>query len=251
MPSKAAVDYYYRTVNWLAPNSEHEQYFYARTLHQQLRPGMVWLDAGCGRKLVPNWLKHADALEQYFLSTARFIVGCDVDFKSLAGLRPITCIACNLEELAFRESSFDLITCNMVVEHLERPGSVFREFFRVLKPGGMVINLTPNLYHWTTLVSAVTPHGFHRLFLRALCDTSEEDVFPTRYRCNTAKALRKALTASGFSQVVIHTVVGRPRLIGLGPLLYLECLARRFTQRFPLLHEVLWVQAIKPPPHQT
>src|ERR1019366_3685681 len=50
----------------------------------------------------------------------------------------------DLNYLPFPSGYFDLIISRHVVEHLEEPPRVFREFQRVLKPGGKVILLTPN-----------------------------------------------------------------------------------------------------------
>lgn len=41
-------------------------------------------------------------------------------------------------------SSFDLIVSTEVIEHLENPRAVFREFYRMLRPGGQLIVTIPN-----------------------------------------------------------------------------------------------------------
>lgn len=42
----------------------------------------------------------------------------------------------NAEQLPFDDASFEAVVSNFVVHHLARPGVVFREVYRVLKPGG-------------------------------------------------------------------------------------------------------------------
>jgi SAM-dependent methyltransferase len=42
----------------------------------------------------------------------------------------------NGEQLPFDDGAFDAVVCNYVVHHFARPEVVFREIFRVLKPGG-------------------------------------------------------------------------------------------------------------------
>lgn len=229
-----------------ARRAEHEQEFYLRMLQQHFRPGMLWLDAGCGHTLIPSWLRDAKRIEQGFLEAAKMIVGADIDVPSLAAPSPIRRVACRLEDLCLGNETFDLITCNMVVEHLSAPTRVFAEFFRVLRPGGVVIILTPNIFHWANVVSWATPFWFHRQVLKRLWDREPEDVFPTLYRCNTPARLRRFLQRAGFADETVHLVPGRQRLIQFGPLFYLEYFLYRIAFRFPSLREILCAVAQKP-----
>ena len=46
--------------------------------------------------------------------------------------------------LLLPDASFDTIISAEVIEHLENPRAVYREFFRLLRPGGNLIVTTPN-----------------------------------------------------------------------------------------------------------
>jgi SAM-dependent methyltransferase len=46
---------------------------------------------------------------------------------------------------AFRENSFDAIYSSHVIEHLHDPAAVLKECYRILKPGGKLVVLTPNI----------------------------------------------------------------------------------------------------------
>src|ERR1700719_2087127 len=221
-----------------ARQEEHEQHFYVRMLQRHFRPGMRWLDAGCGHSLIPA-VKGGRHIEQNFLAEAEMIVGADVDIPSLTAYSPIRRVACRLEHLGFRDHAFDLITCNMVVEHLVAPAEVLSEFFRVLRPAGIVIILTPNIYHWANIISMLTPLSFHRLVSKKLWDQKPEDVFPTLYRCNTKSSIQRSLRTAGFSNVEVQMVPGRQRLIEFGPLFYPEYLWYRLSSRFVNLRELL------------
>ncbi len=48
------------------------------------------------------------------------------------------------DPLALPDHSFDAITCTEVIAHLENPRFVFREFSRLLRPGGVLILTMPN-----------------------------------------------------------------------------------------------------------
>jgi SAM-dependent methyltransferase len=230
-----------------ARQEEHEQQFYTRMLQQYFRPGIHWLDAGCGHSLIAKWLRDADQIEQKFLDEAKIIVGIDIDIPSLAVPSRILRVAGYLENLAFANETFDLITCNMVVEHLLAPKKVFAEFFRVLRPGGLVIILTPNLYHWANIVSMLTPLWFHRQILKKWWNREPEDVFPTLYRANSERNLGRLLRASGFSDTTVHMVPGRQRLTEFGPLFYPEYFLFQVGRRFKNLREILCAIARKMP----
>jgi ubiquinone/menaquinone biosynthesis C-methylase UbiE len=230
-----------------ASKAEHEQHFYLRMLHQHFRPGISWLDAGCGHSLIPDWLPGAKEIERIFLHEAGLVVGADVDAQALAAPSSIQRVACQLEALAFADRAFDFITCNMVVEHLSAPVGVFKQFFRVLRPGGIMIILTPNIYHWANIVSMLTPFCFHRWILKTFFDREPEDVFPTIYRCNTERTIKSLLGSAGFSPINVHMVPGRQRLIEFGPLFYPEYLFYELSMRFSQLREILCVVAQKSP----
>ncbi len=62
--------------------------------------------------------------------------------------------------LAVPDASFDTIVCIEVIEHLENPRAVFREFHRMLRPGGAVILTTPNQESLRALASLVFGRHF-------------------------------------------------------------------------------------------
>src|SRR5207302_7081240 len=91
----------------------------------------------------------------------------------------------DLGHLPFPADHFDMVISRSVVEHLEDPKRVFREFYRVLRPGGKVIIITPNKYDYVSLIAALTPYRLHRALVSKIFQVSEDDVFPTLYRANT------------------------------------------------------------------
>jgi 2-polyprenyl-3-methyl-5-hydroxy-6-metoxy-1,4-benzoquinol methylase len=55
--------------------------------------------------------------------------------------------------LAWREGAFDAVVASEVIEHLENPRFMIREFYRILRPGGVALITTPNNESWRSLLS--------------------------------------------------------------------------------------------------
>lgn len=67
----------------------------------------------------------------------------DLDPRCAGGLR------INVDEpLPFDDSSFDLIWCTEVIEHVKNPAFTISEFKRVLRAGGQMLLTTPNEQFW-------------------------------------------------------------------------------------------------------
>ena len=68
------------------------------------------------------------------------------------------------ERLPAADASFDAIISTEVIEHLENPRAVFREFRRLLRPGGALLVTTPNQESLRSLLSLFV-RGHHVDFL--------------------------------------------------------------------------------------
>jgi SAM-dependent methyltransferase len=69
------------------------------------------------------------------------------------------------ENFPYRGSSFDMIISDQVLEHVFRTDHLLDEIYRTLKPGGVVITITPNLSFWLNRVLFL--FGFYPMFLEA------------------------------------------------------------------------------------
>ncbi len=198
---------------------------YRALIRQHLCPGERVLDAGCGR-----YLKFSKELSD----TAQ-VVGIDLDSVletdnqgTPFGIRG------DLSRLPFPAASFDVVISRSVVEHLEDPEEVFREFCRVLRPGGRAVIVTPNKYDYVSLIAAVTPYRLHRSLVSRIFRVPEDDVFPTLYRANTISSIRRALTSAGFVQKDLQTVNHYPAYLMFSPVLFrLGVLYERLTSLRP------------------
>jgi SAM-dependent methyltransferase len=101
------------------------------------------------------------------------------------------------------DNSANLIVCDNVLEHLPEPSAFFAEARRVLRPDGVVCIRTPNALNYIALLSRLVPNRSHaQVLAKAKPGLTEEDVFPTLYRCNTIPAVRQALKWHGFNGLV-------------------------------------------------
>src|SRR3981189_1555808 len=129
---KASFALYCRLHSLLTPQLRSSQYAYKSKLETYLRPGAKWLDAGCGHGIFPRWMKERGGS---LVARSAVTVGIDCYCPNLRENGIVHHrVSGNLEDLPFPDSSFDFVTANMVVEHLENPEQVGRAVNRILKP---------------------------------------------------------------------------------------------------------------------
>jgi SAM-dependent methyltransferase len=126
----------------------------------------------------------------------------------------------DLEHLPFPSCYFDLVISRSVVEHLKDPARVFREFCRVLRPGGKAVIITPNKYDYVSLAAACTPYRLHRRLVSWIFQVPADDVFPTLYRANTLSAIAKAMRSAGFVDRELGTINHYPAYLMFSPVLF-------------------------------
>jgi ubiquinone/menaquinone biosynthesis C-methylase UbiE len=183
---------------------------YREAIGRYLKPGARLLDAGCGSEM---------EFTREFHGNACTAVGYDIECPKLSHPGP-SAVQGNLNDLPFKDHTFDVIISKSVLEHLSDPEAVFREFARVLKRDGAVILLTPNKYDYISLIAHATPFSFHRWILGRLLDRTEEDTFPTFYRANTQKRLVSLFQRSGLTPLKVSLFNQYPSYLMFSPLLF-------------------------------
>ncbi|HYE13376.1 MAG TPA: methyltransferase domain-containing protein, partial [Pyrinomonadaceae bacterium] len=73
-------------------------------------------------------------------------LACDYAVLFPAWQRRALTIAAAGEALPFADSSFDVVLCDNVIDHAERPGKIVKELARVLAPAGLLY-FTVNVHH--------------------------------------------------------------------------------------------------------
>jgi ubiquinone/menaquinone biosynthesis C-methylase UbiE len=194
---------------------------YQELIRQHAFPGARLLDAGCGRNL--EFSRE--------LPPSVEAVGVDLAEELATGNQHSPyALRGDLGLLPFPAESFDLVISRSVIEHLADPPSVFREFQRVLKPGGRVIVATPNKYDYVSLIAALLPYRWHRKLVSRIVGVSEDDIFPTLYRANTLSRLDRELLAVGLERRMLKAINHYPVYLMFSPILFrLGILYERLT----------------------
>jgi SAM-dependent methyltransferase len=217
----------------IIPTVEFHQNRYARELDRLVRPGICWLDIGAGKRVHSGF---GQVTGQDLACRAALLVGCDVVVEQLQQNELLTWgVAASGEALPFADGIFDLVTANMVLEHLADPAAVFREVARVLSPGGAFAFVTPNRFHPGVWI-------FHHLFDPArrrrlahrLERRAEDDIFPTYYHANSMADLARLCSTTGLRQETLDPFPSYPMIRHPALLTLLEALWIRSCTRGPL-----------------
>lgn len=118
------------------------------------------------------------------------------------------------ERVDLPDASVDLIVSDYTFEHIDDPALVVPEFERILKPGGWICARTPNRWGYIALGASAVPNRLHaRALQRLQPGRMPQDVFPTRYKLNTRKDIRRAFPAPRW-RTFAYTVNGEPVYFG-------------------------------------
>ncbi len=201
---------------------------FSDVIHEYVREGDVMLDAGCGSGRVFQY--QFDDRQR-----PRLIVGVDVTDEPQANNNIDAAGRADLAALPFRDATFDIAISSHVAEHLTQPERVFGELARVMKPGGRLLILTPNRWHYVTISAALLPHAFH-LKYNQWRGVDAHDIFPTVYRANTAGRLRSLYAGAGMDVEQLYQFETEPEYLAfLTPAYSLGVGFERVVNRFESL----------------
>src|SRR6266545_345773 len=229
---KASIRVYRFLRRHIAPTLTHSQRAYRDVLLSNLEARPRWLDLGCGHQFAPDW---AWVPDPDLLARLPRVVGIDGDLASLRRHSLLhQRVLGDIKALPFAPASFDLVTANMVMEHLPDPQRVLRDVARILAANGVFIFHTPNLGYPLVFIGSLTPERLKNGIVHFLDGRTDEDIYPTAYKINTLSQATHLGIAAGFTIESCSTVMSEALTWKLGPLSGLELLFIRATQWKPL-----------------
>ncbi|HLH39846.1 MAG TPA: class I SAM-dependent methyltransferase [Bryobacteraceae bacterium] len=246
-PSRRALYCFYgRLQKAIAPGIRYSQLDYLDVLKARAVPGCRWLDLGCGHRMFPDFMS---AEERALAARAAYLVGIDMVASDVKRHRTLAGrVAGNIESLPFAPESFDLVTANMVIEHVVHPRALLEQVFGVLRSKGLFIFHTPNRNCALIRMARLVPQAVKNKIILLLERRQEEDVFPTEYRMNTERDILSAAAGAGFEVVELKQLNSAAITALLGPLAIFELLYLRMLEnpRLAWLRSNLVVTLRKP-----
>lgn len=199
--------------NYIIPNIKEPEEHYEETLNSHITANISWLDYGCGKKILVPWRPEK---EKELVNRCSRVAGVDPAFEKGFEHRTIKELyKVENDILPFPDCSFDLVTANMVMEHLEDPIKNLNEIKRVLKTDGIFIFHTPNTYGHIALISSLIPESLNKILAYLLTGRKADDVFKTYYKSNTKDQITKLSKQSGFKVEQLNSVQGFPLAMGI------------------------------------
>src|SRR5215469_2804754 len=195
LPFRKTLDTALAIIRRMAPPIWNQRVYY-ELLHQYSR-ARRWLDLGCGRGTDDSMLVPVRRGMKELI-----YVGVDLDMHSLKDSEETNRVCADVGSLPFLDGSFDLVTSDMVFEHLSDPVAVLKEANRVLSDGGVLIIHTASSRHYMLmagrLLSGILPRKTYRDLVSRYTGRKREDIFPTVYKANTARKLSAMASEAGF-----------------------------------------------------
>lgn len=230
----------------VAPGLQYAQSDFEKFLFENVREGDFWLDVGCGHTLLPEWRQSA---EQQLVARPSAIVGLDPEHAALKMHGSIRLRICgDAGRLPFANEVFDVVTANMVIEHLSEPETQFAEISRVLRPGGRFVFHTPNYRGYPTALARLVPDRLRAVAQRLIEGRPSEDRFPTFYRANDPAAIRRICQKCGLVLEKIELVRSTAMFWMVAPIAFVELLFLRIlgSERLASLRPNLIAVLTKP-----
>ena len=185
--------------------------FFREIVLKYIHESYVCLDIGAGRGAL---------IQMNFKGLAKKISG--IDPSNSVYLNPYLdeAVVGYGEEMPFLDSQFNVVYANNVLEHIKYPDGFLKEVNRVLINDGVFIAKTPNKFHYMPLLATILPDSIHNWY-HEMKGRPSHDTFPTFYKINSIKSVKKYAVQNGFKIEKIIMKEGRPEYLRSNPITYL------------------------------
>lgn len=223
----------------LLPNITYNQFFYEKLLEQNINSSSVWLDAAGGFRILP-W--ESKQLEKALFKKAKEVVAVDIEFDTIRKHGTIRkLIVADLQKLPFKNDYFNVITLNVVLEHLKNPSLVVKELVRVLEKRGKIIVHMPNKYGYISFAALLIPAELRKLMHYKLLKYPAGNYHDLYYRCNTKYALNQVMKKYSMRNLYFEYKNTNLFFYFFKPLLFLEILYNFVTEKlFHILRSAIY-----------
>jgi ubiquinone/menaquinone biosynthesis C-methylase UbiE len=122
----------------------------------------------------------------------KYLVGVDIDKAIFENQTTHKNIIMKSDKIPLDDNSMNIVIADWVLEHVQNPDDFVKEIYRVLKPGGFFCARTPHKYKYISILASLIKNKHHSKVLRFIQPERKEiDTFPTAYKINTLKIIRK------------------------------------------------------------
>lgn len=163
---------------------------------------VFYLNAQLGGRLLEIGTGSGESLKR--MSDLGWLVeGVDVDPSGVknAKAKGLNVHLGSLEQQDYADNTFDVITMNHVIEHVHEPLALLKECRRILKPGGEIVVVTPNILSWvhrlykSNWLHLDPPRHLHLFTIEALKNMAMQAKF-TGIECSSSLRARGVFLTS-------------------------------------------------------
>ncbi|MEL6870926.1 MAG: methyltransferase domain-containing protein [Pseudomonadota bacterium] len=205
--------------------------FYLR-INSLLNPTSTVLDLGAGRAA---WFEDdlCETRRQLRLLKGKVghVIAADVDKAVISNQASDEQLVIEPERLGLPPGSVDLVVADYVLEHVDDADIFARQIDECLKSGGWLCARTPHKYSYVSIAATMVRNASHSKVLRSVQpERKEVDVFPTKYKMNTLRDIRRAFAGWEDKSFVART--DPAYYFGRKFVYHLQSMLHRITPRF-------------------
>jgi SAM-dependent methyltransferase len=198
-----------------------------------LEPSLTVLDVGCGRGAYTNDPIPFRRDLRILKGKVSKVIGIDVDQTAQENPFLDEFYLIQKDHWPVESDSVDLVVCDHVLEHIDKPDVFFSETRRTLKDTGFFCIRTPNRWSYIGIAATLIPNKYHSNVTSVVQEGRKaQDVFPTVYKCNSIVKIKAMMKKYGFESIV-YGYEAEPSYMSFSKAAYLlGVLHQRFAPRF-------------------